>query len=152
MHDRQSVENILTRLMPPALSPAGQSEIDAMIDDLAGELKSGGGPRRWPLVAGGIAATLAAGFMIAQSVHRNFPQLADAVTIDEIPGFTVVSESGRVEDMVDVGWTESPDGGAMRTLRLRVVEESRLLDLETGIVMNISQPREEFLLMPVSTF
>jgi hypothetical protein len=54
--------------------------------------------------------------------------------------------------MVDVGWSETPDGSAMRTLRLRVVEESRLRDEETGIVMNISQPREEFLLMPVSTF
>jgi hypothetical protein len=90
--------------------------------------------------------------MIVQTIRRELPQLAEITGIHEIPGFTVVSESGRVEDMVDVGWSETPDGSAMRTLRLRVVEESRLRDEETGIVMNISQPREEFLLMPVSTF
>lgn len=152
MHDLQSVENILGRLMPPAISQKGQSEIESMIDDLSGELNDRGRPRRWPLFAGGIAATLAAGFIIVQAIRRELPPLADTTGIDGIPGFTLVSESGRVEDMADVGWSETPDGGAMRTLRLRVVEESRLRDEETGIVMNISQPREEFLLMPLSTF
>jgi hypothetical protein len=32
------------------------------------------------------------------------------------------------------------------------VEENSLLDEETGIVMQVSEPREEILLMPVSTF
>jgi hypothetical protein len=40
----------------------------------------------------------------------------------------------------------------MRAMRLSVVEENNLLDEETGIVMQITEPREEFLLVPVSTF
>jgi hypothetical protein len=152
MRDPQSIECIFSRLMPPALSQRAQSEIEAIIDDLAGDPAAPTSPRRWPVAAAGIAAALAAGFLIAQAIQREFPQLADIHGTGQIPEFTLVSESGRIQDMVDEGWGETPDGGTVRQLRLRVLEESRLLDQETGIVMNISQPREEYLLMPVSAF
>jgi hypothetical protein len=67
-------------------------------------------------------------------------------------GLVLVGESDRIESMTDEGWQEESDGSAMRTLRLNVVEENSLLDEETGIVMQVSEPREEILLMPVSTF
>ena len=63
-----------------------------------------------------------------------------------------MGESDRIESMTDEGWQEDSDGSAMRAMRLRVVEENSVLDEETGIVMQVSEPREEILLMPVSAF
>ena len=64
----------------------------------------------------------------------------------------LVSESGRVQSMLDEGLQDIGDGSAMQATRVNVVEESKLLDEETGIVVQISEPREEVLLMPVSAF
>jgi hypothetical protein len=64
----------------------------------------------------------------------------------------LVGESDRVEAMTDEGWQEDSDGAPMQATRLRVVEENSLLDEQTGIVMQVSEPREEIFLMPVSTF
>ena len=152
MRDAQHVEDILARLMPPGLTAEGQRGIESMIDDLAGTDQSRNWKRRLPIFAAGIAAALAAGFFAIQSLNRELPRLAEQIASGNPVEFTLVSESDRIEDMVDEGWSDTPDGSAMRTLRLRVVEESQLLDEATGIVMNISQPREELLLMPVSAF
>jgi hypothetical protein len=40
----------------------------------------------------------------------------------------------------------------MHALRLNVVEENSVMDEEPGIIVLISQPREELLLMPISSF
>jgi hypothetical protein len=64
----------------------------------------------------------------------------------------LMGESDRIESMTDEGWQEDSDGSTMRAMRLNVVGENSLLDEETGIVMQVSEPREELLLMPVSTF
>jgi hypothetical protein len=152
MHDIDSVESILARLMPPALSVTGQHEIEAMLDELAGpvpvtqtSLRSW---RRW-IIGGGLAAALAAVFAIPRLIE---PATPETVTTNTIPEFLLVGESDRVESMTDEGWCEIPDGSAMRAMRVRVVEENSLFDEETGIVMQVSQPREELLLMPISAF
>jgi hypothetical protein len=150
MRDTPHVEDILARLMPPGLTAEGQRGIESMIDDLAGE--TGRLSRRWQLWAGSMAAALGAGWFVVQTIDRELPGIAERFAMENTPEFTLVSETGRIEDMIDEGWSDTPDGNTMRTLRLRVVEESRLLDETTGIVMNISQPREEILLMPVSAF
>ena len=54
--------------------------------------------------------------------------------------------------MTDEGWHEEMDGTTMRAMRLSVVEENSLFDEETGIVMQVTEPREELLLMPTSAF
>ncbi|HSP42945.1 MAG TPA: hypothetical protein VLO11_08745 [Luteolibacter sp.] len=150
MRDTHHVEDILARLMPPGLTAEGQRGIESMIDDLAGDARKL--PRRWMVWTGSMAAALTAGWFVVQAIHRDLPGIAESLAMDGFPEFTLVSETGRIEDMIDEGWSETPDGNTMRTLRLHVVEESRLLDESTGIVMNISQPREEILLMPVSAF
>ncbi len=150
MHDTHHIEDILARLMPPGLTAEGQRGIESMIDDLAGD--TGKRPRRLMVWTGSLAAALAAGFFAIQTINRDLPRLAERISTASAHEFTLVSETGRIEDMIDEGWSDTPDGNTMRTLRLRVVEESRLLDESTGIVMNISQPREEILLMPVSAF
>lgn len=147
MHDNQSVENILARLMPPALSVNGQHEIEAMLDELAGPVNQPS-TRSWSrwIIGGGIAASLAAALAIPRLTS---PPAAVAVATPEI---LLVGESDRVESMTDEGWREIPDGSTMRAMRVRVVEENSFLDEETGIVMRVSEPREELLLMPITAF
>lgn len=152
MRDAQQVEDILARLMPPGLSAEGQRGIESMIDELAAADGTPNRKRRLPIYIAGMAAALAAGFFAIQIINRDLPRFAQQIIAENSDAFTLVSETGRIEDMIDEGWSDTPDGSAMRTLRLRVVEESKLLDESTGIVMNISQPREEILLMPVSAF
>ncbi len=152
MHDIDSVETILARLMPPALSVTGQRGIEAMLDELAGPVAtpqpSAHTFRRW-IIGGGLAAALAAALAIPRLIEPATPATADAAPA---PEFLLVGESDRVESMTDEGWREIPDGSAMRAMRVRVVEENSLFDEETGIVMQVSQPREELLLMPISAF
>ena len=67
-------------------------------------------------------------------------------------GMVLVGQSDVVSSMVDEGWMEDPDGVEMHAVRLQILTENHLRDEETGIVMRISQPREEMLLMPVTAF
>ncbi|RPJ31834.1 MAG: hypothetical protein EHM17_01040 [Verrucomicrobiaceae bacterium] len=152
MHEKDSVETILARLMPPALSESGQRGIETMLDELAGPAS----PRKSPalpawriLIAGGLAASLVAALALPVWM-RPAKQSASATAAP--PDFLLVGESDRIESMADEGWREDSDGSAMRALRVRVVEENSLFDEETGIVMQVSEPREELLLMPVSAF
>jgi hypothetical protein len=152
MHDRDSVETILARLMPPALSVPAQHDIEAMLDELAGPASVSQPParswRRW-IIGGGLAAALAAVAAIPRFV---IPATPETVTTSPLPEFLLVGESDRVESMTDEGWREISDGSTARAMRVRVIEENSLFDEETGIVMKVSQPREELLLMPISAF
>lgn len=154
MHDSQSIETILARLMPPALSQSAQDEIEEMLDGLAevpAVEPSRWHWRRWWIGGGMVAAGVAAAWLIPMI---NVPQHAVVTKLLEKPdpGFVLVSESDRVESMTDEGWLEDADGGTMQAMRLNMVEQNILRDEETGMVMNISEPREEILLMPISTF
>ena len=157
MHKPDPIETILARLMPSGLSDQGQQEIEAMLDELAGQPAetSAAKPVRnsWTrrVMAGGIAAAGVAAAMIFPLVSP--PSPVAAVPEAETPAkFVLVGASDRIESTTDEGWLEDSDGSAMRALRLNVVEENSILDEETGIVMQVSEPREEILLMPVSAF
>lgn len=153
------VEAALARLMPPALSVACQQEIEDMFDDLAGpetaavpEISSG----KWlvrSLLGGGIAAGIGALFAIFPGSqeplgHRELAKQPKAAA----PAFVLMSESDRIESMTDEGWREDPDGSTLRALRLNAVEENSVRDEETGMEVQISEPREEILLMPINDF
>ncbi len=156
MHDPRTVETILARLMPTALSEDAQRGMEGMLDELA--LADGGAVhpdaaggsrfRRW--FWGGLAAT-GMGAAILFHSPDDVPPIAGQ---DETsaPEFVLVGESDRIESMTDEGWQEDADGSAMRAVRLRVVEENSLYDQETGIVMKVSEPRDEVFLMPISAF
>ena len=157
MHKPDQIETILARLMPAALSDEGQMGMEAMLDELAGSATVNVTPMKpWfrrPF-AGGIAAAGIAAALLLPLVISRASVSAPVVSTEQAPapGFVLVSESGSVESMSEEGWQEDAHGSAMRTMRLRVVEENQLLDEETGIVMLVSQPRDEYLLTPVSTF
>ncbi|MEX1114964.1 MAG: hypothetical protein WEB53_06925 [Akkermansiaceae bacterium] len=153
-----AIEAALTRLMPPALSQNCQLEIDAMLDDLAGSEIQGiaeiPAPQRnrWVLAAG-IAAAVAGLLAVFPSIGG--PALAPLVSaplVEKARGLVLIGESDRIESMTDEGWQEDSYGSAMHAVRLNVVEENSLRDLETGIVMQISEPREELLMMPITAF
>lgn len=156
MHKPDPVETILARLMPSALSDEGQRGIEAMLDELAvsqGEITPLRPWFRRPLASGVAAAGIAAALVLPWVVSRSpVPNHAASSKLEAPSGFVLIGGSGSIESMSEEGWQEDADGSAMRTLRLNVVEENRLLDEETGIVMRVSEPREEFLMMPVSTF
>jgi hypothetical protein len=156
MQTPDPVETILARLMPPALSESGHLSIEAMLDELAADTpvcQSVPAPRPhrgWWL--GGIAAAGVAAAWLLPLTFR--PSSDPVVNASPEPSAKVVlvGQSGRIESMVDEGWHEESDGSAMQALRLNVVEEESVLDKETGIIMQIREPREEILLMPVSSF
>lgn len=155
----EAVESALARLMPPALSQDGQFEIMAMIDELAGPaaenvavISSGGRLSRW-MIGAGIAAAISAIWAVFPLIHGSSePRVAVSPAGEAPSGLVLVSESDRIESMTDEGWQEDADGSAMHALRLNAVEENNLRDEETGMVVQISEPREEILLMPVSAF
>lgn len=144
------IETILARLMPPALSEECQFEIETRIEELAGAEKVAG--ISWLtrcVIGGGIAAAIGALCAVIPMLHE-VPQPQVAVTSPS--GFSLVSESDRIESVTDEGWQESADGSAMHALRLSFVEENNVRDEESGMVVQITEPREEILLMPISTF
>jgi hypothetical protein len=152
-----SIEDALARLMPKAISEGGQRALDEMLDELHGEeiplvtadrrIKGG-----WQiLVSAGIAASIAllVTFRLETKVSEPFIPLASMALG---PNLVLVSESDRIEKMSDEGWMADPQGGMMQAVRMRVVGENSLRDEETGIVVQISEPRDELLLIPVNEF
>lgn len=149
MRDHDAVEAALGRLMPPAMRQDFQFELDEMIDGLAAETPVRQRPSR-RLVAAGIAAAVV-GLCAIPTIVR--PLNLAAVLPRELPlGAVVISQSGRIESMTDEGWQEDSDGFAMHAVRLDVIEENQLRDEETGMIVQISQPRQELLLSPISAF
>jgi len=154
------IEAALARLMPPALSEAGQRSIEAMLDELAAAVPQPAARvspqplwiRRFTLPLG-IAASLAA---LLALVPRNptvaLPMAMVRPASEMASGLVLVSESDSIETMSDEGWVADPDGGAMQAVRVRVVEANTLRDEETGIVVQVSDPREEMILTPVTVF
>ena len=166
MQTPDSIEAALSRLMPPALSDSGQRSIEAMLDELAVTAPSAAAIRRrrvrglWLFIPTGIAAALAAiaGLALqpepgpAPVAAADPVPAATAVAEEPAPGLVLVSESSRVEQLSDEGLVGNPDGEAMRAVRCRVVDANTFRDEETGIVVQVTEPREETILMPVSIF
>lgn len=151
------IETILARLMPPALSQDCQLELDEMIDELAGPattnvvaISSGRSLTRW-MVVGGIAAALA-GLIAVFPLDHGSSNPAMVEKAKSPAGFVLVSESDRIESMTDEGWQEGSDGSAMHALRLSAVEVNNVRDTESGMLVVISEPREEILYTPISAF
>ncbi len=148
------IETIMARLMPPALSQECQLEIETMIDDLAGSedvvriswltrCVIGGG------IAAAIGALCAVFPMIRGSADSQLALTSPAVSPS---GLVFVSESERLESFADEGWREDSEGSAMHTVRFNAVQENNVRDKETGMLVRISEPREEILMMPISEF
>ena len=64
----------------------------------------------------------------------------------------LIRQTERVEDAAPEGWLSETDGVAHRAWRVRVIDEDRVRDVETGYEVTVSRPREEVILMPVTAF
>lgn len=159
MHKLDAVETILARLMPPALSSAAQHDIETLLDSLHADSSPRAhiAPARkapWlrPMNLAGIAAAAVAAATLFSWVTPPVSWAETAPTHPTPAALVLVGESDRVESMSDEGLQEDADGSTMRALLVNVVEENTLWDKDTGIVMQVAEPREELFLMPVNTF
>ncbi len=153
----EEMEKALSRLMPVAVSEDAQDRMDEMLDELAGDSevtrfdfrKSA----KW-LAAGGIAAALGLGAYVSVPDQINPLKAIEFVSNqnDLEPELIFLSESDRVEGVSDEGLYIDSGGSAVRKVRIRVVGESQIRDEETGIVVMLTEPREEMYMVPVSTF
>lgn len=151
------IENALMRLMPVGLGEGVQTELESQLDELCGDADLATPDvvkfPRW-IAASGIAAALLLGvtiFSLAGKADSNAASKQAAVT-DEAPTFVLLNEADRVERVSDEGLFVDSGGSAVRKVRIRVIGESKVLDEESGIVVTLSEPREEMYLVPVSTF
>ncbi|MES2438118.1 MAG: hypothetical protein V4584_03585 [Verrucomicrobiota bacterium] len=150
------VETILARLMPPALSEKCHTDIEAMLEELAGpesgnvvSISSG----KWitrSLIGGGIAAAIGAMCAVFPMTRNSAGVPAIKTASVNVPaGFVLVSESDRIESVTDEGLREDSEGSAMHSLRLKAVQENNVRDEESGMLVRISEPREEILMTPI---
>jgi len=156
MESPEEIEKALSRLMPAAISEEGKRSLDALIDGLAAGDTVVEMPRKsaWPWL-GGIGAAAAA-VVIALNLPAGSPV---SPTVASTPptetregGIVLLQQTERVENAEPEGWMSETDGVAHRAWRVRVVDEERLRDLETGYEVLVSRPREEVILMPVTAF
>jgi hypothetical protein len=152
----EDVEVILARLMPSSLSQQAHEAMERIVDPSSSckpmDSSAAGKIARLPWKSlGGMAAALALVTWAAtgQAERKNGTTMTPAQHTKDI---ILLGESDRVEDMVDEGWQSFDDGSAMHAMRVQLVGESQYRDEETGILVTISEPREEIILMPVSTF
>lgn len=163
MRQPESIEQTLARLMPVAISQEGQRSLDAMLDELAGEepvedavTEVSSRPRRdlrlLILPPVGIAAAAALAFFMPRGSSSSRTEITSALPKMEQPMIQLLGETDRIEALTDEGWVADPYGAAMQAVRVRVVEEDTLRDELTGIIFQVSEPREELILTPVTAF
>jgi hypothetical protein len=166
MESPEDIEKALARLMPSAISEKGQRSMEDLIDSLAaGEpvavelppVKKSSRPS-W-FAYGGIGAAAAA-VVVALSLPQGGPGSpavvgktpAPEAPADDSNGLVLIGQSEVVEEAVPEDWMSETDGVPHRAWRVRVVDQERLRDVETGYEVLVSHPREEVRLMPVTSF
>ena len=161
MESPEDIEKALARLVPSAISEPGQRSLEDLIDSLAvGEaaveempLPS---PRRkpwgWIGGAGAAAAAVALAFVMPSGDTKDASPLASVPVPEEKDGFLVLAQSKHVESAEPEDWTSEADGVTHRAWRVRVVNQERVQDLETGYEVLVSHPQDEVILRPVNTF
>jgi hypothetical protein len=161
MESPEDIEKALARLVPSAISDQGQRSLEELIDSLAAgetavvEMPS---PRRkpWGWMAGGAAAAAAAVtlalFIPSGEPGGTVPLASAPVASEEESGFVVLEQTKHVESAEPEDWTSEADGVTHRAWRVRVVNQERVQDLETGYEVLVSHPQDEVILQPVNTF
>jgi len=156
METPESVEAKLSRmLIPRGFSGRGMAECELLIDQLAAESPSAKPDRRPWLWAGGLAASVALAIGLALGLPDDaVPPLAlvdgAAAEIEEL--FLISESEGVVSAQVAGERLSEEDGSLLQPWQVQVVSEERFRDEQTGEEIRVWQPREEIVLVPVSTF
>lgn len=155
MSKADTVEEILARLMPVAMSESAEEEIFDNLEELASTLDHesvGGVPKRWPWITGAAAAFGLSALGVLHTSHSSPNRGTLAASPDSLPSLVNLSRIDTLQSIEGQGWWEDGEGNAHQSLRLNMVAHQEILDQETGIRMTVSEPREETILVPVSTF
>lgn len=160
MESPEDLEKALARLMPSAISEKGQRSMDDLIDSLAaGKTVVTPLPAKSPHRSawfGGIGAAAAAVVVALSIPQGGNPVVTQGPTVPRTTGpngdVVLIGQSEVVEEAVPEDWMSEADGVPHRAWRVRVVDQERLRDVETGYEVLVSRPREEVRLMPVSSF
>jgi hypothetical protein len=161
MESPEDIEKALARLMPSAISEKGHRSMDDLIDSLAAgetvtlQLPSAKKSNHWSWI-GGIGAAAAAVVVALSLPQGKPPAVVENAPAQEDPAakgdVVLIGSSEVVEDAVPEDWMSETDGVPHRAWRVRVVDQERLRDVETGYEVLVSRPREEVRLMPVTSF
>ncbi|MEP4078860.1 hypothetical protein [Haloferula sp.] len=155
METPESIERMLEkRLVPSAFSVEGSAALEELIDDLAEE--SPKAPLRWGrYLLGAVAAAVAMFAAIMVTIPSG--EVTSVVGVDELfsePQDVILLED--VEGVVSAQENEvlvaDADGSLHRAWHVHVVSEERFHDEESGDEIRIVHPRDELVLMPVTTF
>jgi hypothetical protein len=162
MESPEDIEKALARLMPSAISEKGQRSMEDLIDSLAAgeavvELSPVKKPSRLPWFGfGGIGAAAAAVVVAFSLPQGESPAVVENAPVRENSSskadVVLIGSSEFVEDAVPEDWMSETDGVPHQAWRVRVVDQERLRDVETGYEVLVSRPREEVRLMPVTSF
>ena len=147
-------------LVPRGFTDRGVRDLEALIDDLAGvpaaSADSAGAGRSTIMLAltrwGAVAAAITGAAIL---VWRNVPELPEPVaTFQQVsPAVQLVSTSeGVVSAEREGDWLTDEDGSLLQGWHVQVVNEERFHDVETGETVRVLNPREELVMLPVSTF
>lgn len=151
MDTADSVEQALERLMPRGMSAEGAKSLDELIDGLAAA-----SPARpdWARIGVWSTGALAAGLALWFGARQESPRPAVApIGSFEPPQVELVSELEGVVAVQPVGEVVAEaDGTLHRGWRVQVVNEEYFHDEETGHEVRVVHPRDEIVMMPVTSF
>jgi hypothetical protein len=136
-------ERALQRLMPASLSTGAQEQIEKIFGGKPADKKRLIIMPKWQAVAAGVLLLLSL-YQWMGNMPVDTPDLSQEST--------VVSELDRVEKISDDGLFVDGAGSAVRKVRLRVIEESLIRDAHSGILVTVSEPRQELYMVPVNSF
>lgn len=157
MESPEDIEKALARLVPSAISDRGQRSLEDLIDNLAaGEtvvetLAARRQPWGWLGGVGAAAAAVTLAVVIPAGEPEDASSLAAPAPVEK-ESFVILEQSKHVESAEPEDWTSESDGVTHRAWRVRVVNQERVQDLETGYEVLVSHPQDEVILRPVNTF
>ncbi|MBT8038456.1 MAG: hypothetical protein KJO21_13030 [Verrucomicrobiae bacterium] len=173
MDKYQSIEEKLSRLIPPSVSDDGQVMLGKTIDELAGlepciesssdrdgaTISSSSWVQGWSWKA--LAAAAAVALLVVPSVMlQNRDDASPALAVSDLAGGSLVSarevilkSSNRILGQEEDGLIIPHDGRAPHyRYRYHVTDEEQIRDAQTGTIVTLSQPRQEVVTIPVTQF
>lgn len=155
MEAPEEIELRLQRaLSPRGFSTEGMEAIEEMLDVLAVESdqRASFSGHRWAWLSGSVAAGVALAFGITWMNSGVEPLVTDQFFQHIEPVSLVSEEEGVVSAEVESGLFSDRDGNLMRAWHVQVVNQERFHDPQTGHEVTVVRPRDEVVLMPVSSF
>ncbi len=148
------VERSLERLVPRGFSAEGEASLMGLIDELAGESSESAAAPRWGALlgwTGGLAAALAVGAGLVFSGDERI-QPTPLTGVEDM-GIELMAEAeGVVFAEPESDLRSDNDGDLHQAWHVQVVNEERIRDVRTGYEVRITRPRDELVLLPVTSF